>query len=155
MQSYPECQPVHYRWRIAPGAAATTGVVADFEGGTITMIVDDTSCQFLRFDLTVGAALTSSDMSPSGVTGSQVPTGAAFIVDIDVSHDQGTTWSSIFGSNPLPTLPAGRAAASLSPPIGGPFVNFGDYLRANVTQIGSTEAGQNILLTAYGRAICD
>jgi hypothetical protein len=151
----PETIPVHYRWRIAPGAAAATGVVASVEGPPAEHINGLTTCQFLRFDLVCNAALTASDSDPNGITGSQVPTGSNFIVDIDVSHDDGTTWASIFGSGPLPTLPAGRASASLTPPVGGPFVNLGDVLRANVLQVGSELAGQNILLTAYGRGIAD
>lgn len=87
-------------------------------------------------------------------TGGAGPTGAALIVDVQRSVDDGISFQSLFGGNvaAMPTIQPGLSTGYASQPS-VPILNYGDLLQFEVVQVGSIVAGQNVLLTLKGHAI--
>lgn len=73
------------------------------------------------------------------------PTGAAFILDLYKSSDQGTTWTSLWASNPgnRPSIAAAGTHGSTTSFDTTTFT-AGDWLRCYVAQVGSTQGGHDI-----------
>ena len=76
------------------------------------------------------------------------PTGAAFIVDIQKSTNNGSTFTSLFAVHPAyqPTIAAASVAGSTTS-FDTTTANAGDILRFDIDQIGSTIAGSDITVT--------
>jgi hypothetical protein len=70
------------------------------------------------------------------------PTGAALIVDIQKSSTSGPPFTSIF-SGTFPTIAAGAVSGSTTT-FNTTTFSAGDVLILNVTQVGSTIAGNNV-----------
>ncbi len=75
------------------------------------------------------------------------PTGAAMIFDILKSSDGGSTWLSLWATNPAnrPTIAAGTKSGSQSS-FDTTTLAANDLLRLDVIQVGSTVAGQGVVL---------
>ena len=76
------------------------------------------------------------------------PTGQAVIVDIDVSSDNGSTWTSIWdsGVNRLNVSAGNNAASTVT--INNPALAKADVLRMDIDQKGSVVAGSTITVEA-------
>jgi hypothetical protein len=76
------------------------------------------------------------------------PTGAAFIVDIQKSTNNGATFTSLWASTPSnkPTIAAASVAGNTTS-FDTTTANAGDILRFDIDQIGSTIAGSDITVT--------
>jgi hypothetical protein len=151
-----ESLPVHHRWRLGPGGPITVGDLADSNGTPLIHIVDHSDGSFVRVDFLVGAPYAPHDASPP-TAGGMSPVGADLIVDCLKSTDNGVTYNSVFGGDTTKMfrLPAGLASPAYSNFVVGPSVEFNDYLKLHVVQVGSTQPGQNILLTLLGWFIVD
>ncbi len=86
---------------------------------------------FIRWDL---AAVTA-------------PVGASLVVDVMKSGDNGSTWTSLWASNPTnrPTL-ATTVTHNGNTSFDTTTFSAGDWLRFDIITVGSTTAGQNITL---------
>jgi hypothetical protein len=139
--------PTVYRWRIGPLAVAE-GVVSDQQSGNpISVIVEENDVVFTSFVLTVGAPVNPDDTVPP-YTSAANPSTVNMIVDVEVSSDQGVTWTSVWSGIQanMPQLAAGRISQVTGDWPSRFTVHVGQYLRANVIQ-GN---GQNILLECFG-----
>ena len=75
------------------------------------------------------------------------PTGAALVVNILKSSNQGTTWTSLWASSAnYPQIAASAVSGSTATFTTTTFT-AGDILRLDVTQVGSTIAGNNVTVT--------
>jgi hypothetical protein len=97
-------------------------------------------------------SLTSGRFIGWSVNAKNPPTGAAAILNIEISHDEGSSWHSIFDSIKI-EIPDGDNTR-----IDGTFftdeiphqrIQKGDLLRINCEQIGSTFAGKDIEVVVY------
>ena len=73
------------------------------------------------------------------------PIGAALVVDILKSTDHGASFASIFTTKPQisdSTLGGGTGAVF----AGGATINAGDVLRLDITQVGSINQGNNVVI---------
>lgn len=134
---------------LAPNGGTTSGTVVQaddsrlgartyprqlswYEDGSVT--VDTVKGPLRRID----AAVTLTGCYLSVKT---APTGAALIVDIKKASTPNGTFTSIFSS--LPQISA-SAFAGNSTSLSTTTLNAGDYLRMDVTQVGSTVAGAGL-----------
>lgn len=142
-----EHRPVHARWCLgwtAPVVVGTRPEVAVSSAISVT---------YLRWDFVVGPPW-KGQFTPSGTPLPPLPPlGADLIVDLLISKDGGVTFISVF-PNPAdrPRLPAGKYTASeyFSGPVAAAC---GDQISVNVSQVGSTQAGQQILFSLAGSAL--
>ena len=80
------------------------------------------------------------------------PTGADLIIDIEYSED-GTTWSSIFGTTKLVVADGATTGEQAAFASDLPAMEDGWYLRVNVTQIGSTDPSYGVQVVGRGRFV--
>jgi Pectate lyase superfamily protein len=129
-------------------------------GGTTRVVFDKDGYGFPR-DYTfalAGAQTTGNDKTTNWVIVTRAckitkafaiaktgPTGAAMILDIDRSTDNGSTWTSIWASTPSNRVQiAAAAVAGTQTSFDTTLLTEGDVLRIDVPQIGSTIAGSNV-----------
>lgn len=81
-----------------------------------------------------------------------VPTGAAIIVDIERSTDNGATWTTIFTNqaNRPQIAASGRAGSTTTIDVSAGSANS-HLWRAVIDQIGSTIAGENLSVYLKGK----
>lgn len=85
-----------------------------------------------------------------------VPTGAAIIVDIERSTDDGATWVTIFTNTSNRPQVAISARAGNTTTIDVPGGTGNDHMwRAKISQVGSTIAGANLGVTLKGKYLLD
>ena len=80
------------------------------------------------------------------------PVGAALIIDLQVSADNGTTWSSLFpsGNDQKLNVPPGEKRADTST-FAITVLHPDDILRLDILQVGSQTAGGRLQGTLRGR----
>jgi hypothetical protein len=149
------------RWTLGDSGPITTGVVQF--GNATANPMEWRSCPHITsgyiesIELEVRAPYW--DGAAPATAAPLPPLGAALVVDVEQSVNQGTTWTSMNniaepgpGDAPAPSLtqmaqlPAG-APNSSSPGPANSWIVTGQMLRLNVHQVGSTQAGQCITCT--------
>ncbi len=97
-------------------------------------------------DGTISGALINAKggASPTG------PVGADLIVDIKLSADSGSTWTSLWHATPAnrPTIADGDTVGTAGTPD-TTSRGLGDLLRVDIIQVGSTTPGSNVSLVLY------
>lgn len=75
------------------------------------------------------------------------PTGASLILDVQKSSNNGSTFATLWGTNPgnKPTIAAGQVAGNTSSFDTATFA-AGDILRIDIGQVGSSVAGSDVTL---------
>lgn len=95
------------------------------------------------------ATITRIDLIADGA-----PTGQAVIVDIQKSQDNGATWNTIFTVGPgtnRPQIAAGARAGNTTTIDNPAITKLTDYFRPVVSQVGSGNAGSDMMVMMRGQ----
>jgi hypothetical protein len=78
------------------------------------------------------------------------PTGAALILDVKLSTNGGSTWTSLWHATPAsrPTIADGAVIGSAGAPDTTSYAN-GNLVRLDVIQVGATTPGRDVVLLLY------
>ncbi len=115
--------PSVFQWQLAYGTDAE-------------VVADPTEWQICTF---------SGTFSKVDIAAKTAPTGAAFIIDILLSSDDGATWVSLWATTPAnrPSLAIGSKRGSQTSFDTSAFT-ADDLIRIDIIQVGSTVPGKNI-----------
>ena len=125
-----EASPTHVRWRLGPTSPIVNGPALTPNGVPLDVSVQNTYARFTKGTLSVGLPLNPDDMVSSH-SGAAEPSIQPLVLDVLVSHDQGSSWSSVLGGGPLLQLGVGMGVAVVATAF---TANFGDRLRLSVVQ---------------------
>src|SRR5262249_40898674 len=78
------------------------------------------------------------------------PVGSSLILDLKVSTNGGSTWTSLWATTPAnrPTIAAGQVVGSAGTPDTTSYVN-GSLLRLDIIQVGSSTPGSGVTVVLY------
>jgi hypothetical protein len=78
------------------------------------------------------------------------PVGSSLIIDIKLSTNGGSTFTSLWATTPAnrPTIADGAVVGSAGTPDTTAYVN-GNLVRVDVLQVGSTTPGRNVIVSLY------
>ena len=101
--------------------------------------------------LTVGIVAAAHGMPGTRLIGiaaslTTAPVGSAAVVDVSVSTNGGTTYTSVTGGSGL-TIPAGQTGAAMNVDVQVPA---GSLLSVSILQIGSSTAGAGLTMSFTG-----